>query len=155
MVLPVQLQAREQEKFVEDETGQTAVNVVLKAADIEIGAVEIKDHDGADRVEITSSNEMKVIATDIGCTMTEVDLETDADVVVTAAPAHLLGLYANVVFSAHAVNVIDNVTTKLVLPASMAAGTKIDCHSAIFATNLSINSDNAATGKLVVFWKAI
>ena len=89
------------------------------------------------------------------CTMTEVDLATDADVVVSASPCVLLGLYANVVFSAHAVNVIDNVTTNLILPASMAAGTKIDCHSALFATNLSINSNDAATGKLVVFWRAI
>lgn len=89
------------------------------------------------------------------CTMTEVDLATDADVVVTASPCVLLGLYANVVFSAHDVNVIDNVTTKLIIPASTAAGTKIDCHSALFATNLSINSDNAATGKLLVFWRAV
>ena len=90
-----------------------------------------------------------------GCTMTEVDLATNADVVVSAVPCVLLGLYANVVFSAHAVNVIDDVTTKLILPASTAAGTKIDCHSAIFATNLSINSDDSATGKLVVFWRVI
>lgn len=91
----------------------------------------------------------------VGCTMTEVDLATDADVVVSAVPCVLLGLYANVVFSAHAVNIIDNVTTKLILPASTAAGTKIDCHSATFATNLSVNSDDAATGKLVVFWRAL
>ena len=88
------------------------------------------------------------------CTMTEVDLATDADVVVSATPCVLLGLYANVVFSAHDVNVIDNVTTKLIIPASTAAGTKIDCHSAKFATNLSINSNDVATGKLVVFWRA-
>jgi len=88
------------------------------------------------------------------CTMTEVDLATDADVVVSATPCVLLGLYANVVFSAHAVNVIDGVTTMLILPASTAAGTKIDCHSAKFATSLSINSNDVATGKLVVFWRA-
>lgn len=89
-----------------------------------------------------------------GCTMTEVDLATDADVVVTTAPCVLLGIYVNVVLSAHAVNIIDNVTTKLILPASLAAGTKIDCHSATFTTNLSVNSDNAATGKIVIFWRA-
>jgi len=89
-----------------------------------------------------------------GCTMTEVDLATDADVVVTASPCYLLGIYVNVVLSAHAVNIIDNVTTKLILPASLAAGTKIDCQSATFATNLSVNSDNAATGKIVIFWRA-
>jgi hypothetical protein len=90
-----------------------------------------------------------------GCTMTIVDLATDADVVVSAVPCVLLGLYVNTVFSAHAVNVIDNVTTKLILPASFAAGSKIDCHSAIFATNLSINSNDAATGELVVFTRAL
>lgn len=90
-----------------------------------------------------------------GCTITEVDLATDADVVVTASPCVLLGVYVNTVFSAHAVNLIDDVTTKLILPASLAAGTKIDFPSATFATNLSINSNDAATGKLVVFWRAL
>lgn len=90
-----------------------------------------------------------------GCTMTEVDLATDADVVVTSSPAYLLGLYVNVVFSAHAVEVKDSSDSQLTLPASLAAGTKIDCHRAKFDTNITIESDNAATGKLVVFWKAI
>ena len=34
---------------------------VLSTGDIEIGAVEIKDHDGSDRVEVTSRNAMKVV----------------------------------------------------------------------------------------------
>jgi hypothetical protein len=113
--------------------------VLVNGTDVELGS---------------TSGVLKVISYPISCTMTEVDLATDADVVVTAAPCYLMGLYVNVVFSAHAVNIIDNVTTMLVLPASMAAGTKIDCHSASFATNLSVNSDNAATGKLLVFWRA-
>lgn len=102
-----------------------------------------------------SYEKQDVMSVDEPCTMTEVDLETDADVVVTASPCVLLGLYANVVFSAHAVNVIDGVATKLILPASTAAGTKIDCHSARFSTSLSINSNDSATGKLVVFWRAL
>jgi len=89
------------------------------------------------------------------CTMTEYDVATDADVTISSAPCVLLGIYINVVLSAHDVNVKDSTTTKLVLPASMAAGTKIDCHSAKFATSLIINSNDAATGKIVFFWRAL
>lgn len=90
-----------------------------------------------------------------GCEMTVVDLSTDADVVVTANPAHLLGVYVNVVLSAHVALIKDSTTTKITLPASTAAGTKIDCHGAIFATNITVESDNVATGSLTVFWRAI
>ena len=89
------------------------------------------------------------------CTMTEYDAATDADVTISAVPCVLLGIYINVTLSAHAVNVLDAAVGKLVLPASLAAGTKIDCHSAEFATSLIINSDNAATGKIVFFWRAL
>ena len=88
------------------------------------------------------------------CTMTVVDLATDADVVVTASPAVLLGVYVNVVMSAHAALIKDNATTKLTLPASTAAGTKIDCHSGAFATNITVESDNSGTGTITVFWRA-
>jgi len=91
----------------------------------------------------------------VGVNATEVDLATDADVVVSASPCVLVGIYVNTVFSAHAVNLIDNVTTKIILPASMAAGTKVAFDSTIFATNLSVNSDDSATGKLVVLWRAL
>jgi len=90
-----------------------------------------------------------------GCTMTEVDLSTDADVVVTASPAYLLGIYVNVVLSAHAVEIKDKTDSQLTLLASLAAGTKIDCHRAVFATNITIESNDSATGKIVIFWKAI
>lgn len=91
----------------------------------------------------------------VGCTMTTVDLATNADVVVTAAPAYLLGIYVNVVMSAHVANIQDNSTVKLIIPASTAAGTKIDCHTATFSTNITVNCDDAATGELVIFWRAI
>lgn len=93
-------------------------------------------------------------STESSCTMTEVDLATDADVTVSANPCVLLGIYVNDVMSAHAANILDGASTKLILPASTAAGTKIDCHSAEFATSLIVNSDNAATGKIVLFWRA-
>ena len=87
--------------------------------------------------------------------MTVVDLATDADVVVTASPAYLMGVYVNVVLSAHAALVKDDSTTKITLPASTAAGTKIDCHSATFATNITMESDDAATGSVTIFWRAV
>lgn len=89
------------------------------------------------------------------CNMTEYDVATDADVTISSVPCVLLGIYINGVLSAHPVNVKDASTTKIILPASMAAGTKIDCHSAEFATSLIVNSDNAATGKIVFFWRAL
>lgn len=88
------------------------------------------------------------------CNMTVVDLATDADVVVTAAPAVLLGVYVNVAMSAHAALIKDNATTKITLPASTAAGTKIDCHSGLFATNITVESNDSGTGTITVFWRA-
>ena len=104
-------------------------------------------------LQLTSAGNLKV--GQAGCTMTEVDLATNPDVVVTASPALLLGLYVNVGLSAHEAFVKDSSTKKLTLVASLAAGTKIDTHSATFATNITIESDDVATGKLVVFWRAI
>ena len=89
-----------------------------------------------------------------GCTCTTVDLATDADVVVTANAAYLLGVYVSVVMSAHAAILKDSATAIVTLPASTAAGTNINCYSATFATNITVESDNAATGTLLVFWRA-
>ncbi len=91
----------------------------------------------------------------VGCNMSVVDLATDADVVVSATPAVLVGIYVNTVFSAHAVNILDGAVTKLILPASTAAGTEKDMRRAIFATSLIVNSDDAATGSLVLFWRPL
>ena len=89
------------------------------------------------------------------CNMTEYDVADNADVTISSVPCVLLGIYINGVLSAHAVNVMDAASNKIVLPASMAAGTKIDCHSAKFATSLIINSNDSATGKIVFFWRAL
>jgi len=92
---------------------------------------------------------------EIGCTMTEVDLATDADVVVSAVPCMLLGWYVNVAMSAHDVTLIDNVTSKLTIAASTAKGVGQSCYGAKFLTNLSVNSNDAATGKIVLFTRPI
>jgi len=72
--------------------------------------------------------------------------------VVSDAPAILLGVYVNVVVSAHSVNLVDGSTTKIILPASLAAGTNYNFNGAAFDTSLIVNIDNAATGKIVIFW---
>lgn len=89
----------------------------------------------------------------VGCTMTVVDTSANTTTV-SAAPAYLLGIYVNTVLSAHTVLITDAAVTMLTLPASMAAGTKIDCHSATFATSLIVNPDDSSTGEIVVFWRA-
>ena len=90
-----------------------------------------------------------------GCTMTVVNM-TDNSTTVSSAPALLLGIYVNIALDANACSVKDATTEKLSLPASLAAGTKIDCHSATFATSLIIDPvDAAASGQIVVFWRAV
>lgn len=52
MALPVQLPARELSKFVLDSNGNVAVNTVISGADIQIGAVEIKDANSTNRAVV-------------------------------------------------------------------------------------------------------
>ena len=89
------------------------------------------------------------------CQATEVDLATDADVVVTASKAILIAVHVLTVMSAHDAIIKNTSTTKITLPASTAAGTMIDCHGLIFDDNITVESNNTATGKLLVFWSPI
>lgn len=91
----------------------------------------------------------------VGCNVTIVDLATDADVVVTASPAYLVAFRVDTVMSAHAAIIKDNATTMITIAASTAANYNENCYNAIFATNITVESDNAATGKVAVFWRAI
>jgi hypothetical protein len=86
-----------------------------------------------------------------GCNMTVVDTSVDSTVV-SPAPALLLGVYVNTALSAHTVVIKDDTIAKLTLPASLAAGYKIDCHSAQFVTSLVIDPDDSSTGEIVIFW---
>jgi len=61
MAMPVGREDREYDKFIEDASGNTALRTNLVVQDIEIGAVEIKDHDGEDRAEVNSDNALKTI----------------------------------------------------------------------------------------------
>lgn len=86
------------------------------------------------------------------CNATEVDLSDDADVIVSALPCVVLGIYVNTVHSAHVVSLNDGSTTKLTLAASLAAGTNYNFYGARFDTSLVVSVDDSATGKLVIFW---
>lgn len=89
------------------------------------------------------------------CNVTEVDLSTDADVVVTSSPAILLGIAVSVVMSAHAAIIKDGTTAKVNLAASTAAGVNLDTHCASFATSITVESNDSATGKLLIMWSAV
>jgi len=91
----------------------------------------------------------------VGCNVTIVDLATDADVVVTASPAYLVGFRVDTAMSAHAALIKDSSTTMITIAASTAANYNENCHNAIFATNITVESDNSATGKIAIFWRAI
>lgn len=57
--------AREYDKFVETSSGDTAVRAVLEGADIQIGAVEIKNATTDDRVEVVRADAVKTGATKV------------------------------------------------------------------------------------------
>ncbi len=145
-------------------SGSTAGNIIeavyqsspTTVADGKVGAVGM---DSSRNLKTTLATSLlrtidSVTAYQAPCEITIVDLATDADVVVTASPAVLLGVYIDTVMSAHVALIKDSTTTKITLAASTAAGTKYDTHSASFATNITVESDNAATGKLAIFWRA-
>jgi len=58
MALPKNIQDREMGKFVEDASGDVSLRVELEAKDIQIGAVELKNHDSDVRAEINASHEL-------------------------------------------------------------------------------------------------
>lgn len=88
-------------------------------------------------------------------TYTVIDLSTDAANAVSGGlPAVLGGIYVDVALSAHACPVINNSTTIFNLPASSAAGTAFTwCRGMIFPHSLIVDSNNAATGTIVVLWR--
>lgn len=125
-------------------------------ANSEFGAVQLDEKGNLKNTLATALDKTNDSITNYpaGCTMTVVDTSANTTTV-SAAPAVLLGIYVNTVLSAHTVLITDAATTMLTLPASMAAGTKIDCHSATFATSLIVNPDDSSTGEIVIFWRVI
>ncbi len=88
-------------------------------------------------------------------TYTIVDLSTDAANAVSGGlPAVLGGIYVDVALSAHACPIQNNATAAFNLVASLAAGSQITfCNGMIFPTSLVVNSNDAATGTIVVLWR--
>lgn len=114
------------------------------------GEVQMND-DNQLKVEIVSGSVDKTTAT-----LTIVDVSEDNDVVVTASPAVVYGYYIDTVLSAAAVIIKDNETAKVTIPASAAAGTSITLAAPVeFATNIKVESADAATGKVAVLWRAV
>lgn len=92
---------------------------------------------------------------DPGCNATEVDLATDADVVVSSVPCIVHWVFVNAVVSAHEINLVDDATTRIILPVSLAAGVQKNWQpGAKFNTSLKVNVDDSATGKIVIGWSA-
>lgn len=88
-------------------------------------------------------------------TYTEVDLSTDADVVVTDAACIVGNLWVTTVLSNHTATVQDDSAVVYTLPAEAAAGTiYTHLNNTAFLTNLTFVSHNSMTGKVMVQWKA-
>lgn len=89
------------------------------------------------------------------CTATVVDVATDSTTV-SSSPAILYGVYVNTALSAHACPIQDNATDKITLVASLAAGSLLTFPTGLrFETSLIVNPNDAATGNITVFWRAI
>ena len=89
-----------------------------------------------------------------GCSATLVDLATDADVVVTASAAYILGYTVDVAMSAHDALIKSGTATMFTVPASSAAGFDRDTRETSCASGIKVESNDAATGKIIIFWRA-
>lgn len=72
---------------------------------------------------------------------------------VYAGKCKLWGVVVNTALSAHTLPIEDNGTTVITIAASAAAGTLIDCHGVTFATELTVNPNDAATGNVTVIYE--
>ena len=86
--------------------------------------------------------------------MAIVDLSGNDPVVISSVPTVLEGIYVDTVLSAHACPILDDATSKFSLVASLAAGTMLKFPNPIFE-KLTVNSNDAATGVIVVFYREV
>jgi hypothetical protein len=90
---------------------------------------------------------------------TSIDLSTDAAAAVSGGlPAVIGNIWVNAVLSAHACPILDGATTIYSLPASAPVTTTeatafTFLKGTICATSLIVNSNDAATGTIVVQWR--
>ena len=89
------------------------------------------------------------------CLMSVQDVVNDGPTTIHNGPALLFGIYVNTVLSAHTVELKDGTSSKITLPASLAAGSEKDFHGARFETSLIIQPNPSSTGVVVVFYRPI
>ena len=89
------------------------------------------------------------------CLMSVHDTSANGPTVIHNGPALLFGVYVNTVLSAHTELFKDNTTTKITLPASLAAGSERCFYGARFETSLVIDPDDSSTGDVTVFYRPI
>lgn len=126
----------------------------------ETGVARFKSTTGDIEVNVTGSALSTYVPSNAKdeWTYTIVDLSTNSTTV-SATPAVLGNIWVNVVLSAHACPIQDNATTVYSLPASAPVTTTEATgfqflRGTIFATSLIVNPDDAATGTIVVQWRA-
>lgn len=86
---------------------------------------------------------------------TRIDLQTDAAQVVCDGPCKLKSIYVDTVLSAQACPILDGATTVFSLVASLAAGSLLKFDDMMFLSSLQVNSDDAATGVIVVTYEPV
>lgn len=101
--------------------------------------------------KMSDDNQLEVVSPAVNAT--EVDLSTDTDIHVSDVPSVLLGIYVKVVLSAHDANINDADTTVITLPSEMAAGINLNCYGTLFENSIIVESNDSATGKIIVFWR--
>jgi hypothetical protein len=94
-------------------------------------------------------------ATHPECYMSVQNTGTDGPTTIHNGPALLFGVYVNTVLSAHTVLFKDGTTTKITLPASLAAGSERCFYGARFETSLIIDPDDNSTGDVTVFYRPL
>lgn len=89
------------------------------------------------------------------CLMSVQDVVNDGPTTIYNGPALLFGIYVNTVLSAHVVELKDGTSSKITLPASLAAGSERNFYGARFETSLVIQPTAASTGAVVIFYRPI
>lgn len=79
----------------------------------------------------------------------------DNSTTVYNGPAVLEYVYVNTALSAATVLLVDGATTKITLPASMAAGSSPRIPGTMFRTSLVVDPDDASTGNITVCFRPL
>ena len=83
-----------------------------------------------------------------------IDLSTAENQTVFTGPCKLIGIHVNTSLSGHAVNIKDNATIMLVIPASKSAGTDTPGYDMEVLTSLVVSRTNgSATGSITVVYQ--